>query len=364
VTNRAPHLAIVTNDYPPRAGGIQQYLGNLADAYPGEVTVLAPADGPASETVRGESVVRRHDARFMWPTPRVARWLVGQLGDIRPDAVLFGAPHPLTALIPRVRSVVDGPVAVLCHGAEVTVPAAVPGLRRLLTSWLRNADLRFAVSRFTADRVQRLTGCDVRYVGGAVDVERFVPISRREDHEVAVVGCVSRFVPRKGQRRLIDAVARLGDRGITVRLVLVGRGRTLARLRRRVAHRGVDAEFAVDVPWGDLPSIHASFDVFAMPCRSRWGGLEVEGLGLVYLEAAASGVPVVAGRSGGAPETVVPGQTGYLAESVSEVTTALERLVTNPVRAREMGADGRRRVVAEFTWERVVDRLVEGLTGV
>ncbi len=354
----AGRLAIITNDYPPRPGGIQQYLGNLVDAYSGDVRILAPADGPAT-TRRGESIVRRHRSRFMWPTRSVASWLEAELMSYAPDLVLFGAPHPLTALTERLRRAVDAPIGVLCHGAEVTIPAAIPGSRHVLARWLRAADVRFAVSRFTADRVERLTGCDVVHVGAGVDTNLFHP-QVGPVGQVPVVGCVSRFVPRKGQHRLIEAVGQLREEGIACELLLVGKGRNEERLRRQTAQLGIPVRFAVDVPWADLPSLYAEMDVFCMPCKTRWAGLEIEGLGLVFLEAAAAGLPVLAGDSGGSPETVIPGSTGYVVHSVADIVQGLEMLLSDPVEAQQMGARGRSHIEREYTWPAVVDRLIDG----
>jgi phosphatidylinositol alpha-1,6-mannosyltransferase len=349
-------LAVVTNDYPPQPGGIQQYLANLVAAWPHPVRVLAPR---AVAPTDGEHIVRG-PRRFMWPTPQVRRWVERELAEFAAEVVLFGAPHPLSALGPGLRRRLGLPFGVLAHGAEVAVPAAVPGLRQLLASTLRAADARFAVSRHTQGRVERLTGRPVTYLGAGVDIDAFRP-TRRPERRVPVLGCVSRFVPRKGQHRLIEAAARLGAAGHRVEVLLVGRGRTEASLRRLAARRAVAARFAVDVPWDDLPAWYGSMDVFCMPCRSRWGGLEVEGLGLVFLEAAACGLPVLAGDSGGAPETVEPGRSGFVVRTVADIVEGVQYLLEDPARAGSMGAAGRARVEAEFTWPAVAARLQTAL---
>ena len=352
-------LLLITNDYPPKPGGIQQYLGNLMDAYPEPVRVLAPDDGPANATERGEDVVVRSSQGFMWPTPRVGDWVVNEAAAFDPDVVLFGAPYPLPWLGPRLQEALRVPVGVLCHGAEVTLPAAFPGSRQMLRKMLAAADVRFAVSNFTVGRVHRLTGKPVRYIGAGVDLETFHP-GPPPNNPVPVVACVSRFVPRKGQDMVIDAAAELAERGISIQVLLVGKGRMEGQLRRRAERKGVDVRFEVDVPWGRLPDLYRSADIFCMPCSSRWGGLEVEGLGLVFLEAAATGLPVLAGDSGGAAETVQPAQTGFVVHDVGDIAEGIEMLVGDPARAAEMGAAGRRRMEAQFTWGEVVNRLVSG----
>ncbi len=355
-------VLLVTNDYPPTPGGIQQYLGNLVASLSAEVRVLAPAgEGGDPEVVRSRW-------GFMWPTPAVRRWVAGQIAEFDPDVMLFGAPLPLARLGPALRRDTGVPYAVLCHGAEVVLPAGFPVVRQLMRSPLRRADAVFAVSRFTLGRVERLTGRHVDYVGGGVDAVFSPPDPSRPAG--AVVGCVSRFVPRKGQRRVLRSAARLRAAGRDISVLLVGRGRDEIRLRRLAERLGVPARFEVGVPWARLPELYREMDVFAMPCRSRWFGLEVEGLGLVFLEAAASGLPVLAGDSGGSPETVVPGVTGFVVAEDRHLDEGIVMLLDDPERARQMGVAGRRRVLADYTWDRVtarmeatLERLVSGSAG-
>jgi phosphatidylinositol alpha-1,6-mannosyltransferase len=347
-------LLIVTNDFPPKPGGIQMYLSNLVAAYPDGVHVVAPADPQADPHERG---VTRSSRSYMLPTSATARVITDAAEEFEPDAILFGAPHPLPFLGPRLRASLGVPIGILSHGAEITIPGAIPLVRQVLGASLAAADVRFAVSRYTARRVQGISGEHVDFLGAGVTVGSFTPPKDPPSNDPPVVGCVARFVPRKGQERLIEAAASL-DR--EVQLLFVGKGRTEDRLRRKAEAAGVHARFEVDVPWSDLAGLYQQMDVFCMPCKSRWGGLEVEGLGLVFLEAAATGVPVLAGDSGGSPETVLPGETGFVVSDVDAIVEGLEILLSDPVRARQMGAEGRRFVESEFTWERVIERLHAG----
>jgi len=348
-------LLIITNDFPPKPGGIQQYLGNLADALAGEVRILAPADeGDDPRVVRD----RRS---FMWPTRRVRRWAIEQIEDFRPDVVLYGAPYPLPTMGPAVRKATGVPYAVLCHGAEITLPAAFPITRQLLARPLKKADVLLAVSRFTMGRVERLTRRPVGYLGAGVDVDTFTPGPAPDG--VPLVGCVSRFVPRKGQGRVIEAVASLRGSGLEVEVLLVGKGRDEARLRGLAARLDVPVRFEVDVPWADLPGLYRQMAIFVMPCRSRWFGLEVEGLGLVFLEAAATGLPVLAGDSGGSPETVDPGVTGFVVAEDRHIVEGLRMLLEDRERAAEMGDAGRERVLSHFTWPAAAARLAAAAAG-
>jgi phosphatidylinositol alpha-1,6-mannosyltransferase len=348
-------LLLVTNDYPPRAGGIQQYLGNLVAALDAEVLVLAPADEG------DDPQVMRHPGRFMWPTRRLRRWVIDRAAEFAPDLILYGAPTPLPLMGPAVRRANGIPYAVLCHGAEVTIPAAFPLARQLLAYGLKRADLRFAVSEFTRTRVERLTGQPVEYLGAGVDVRAFGPGPAPAG--APVVGCVSRFVPRKGQRRVLRAAAALHRQGRPLEVLLVGRGRDERRLRALASRLGVPVRFEVGVPWEALPGLYREMTVFAMPCRSRWFGLEAEGLGLVFLEAAASGLPVLAGDSGGSPETVEPGVTGFVVSRDAHLVEGIEMLLDDPLRAAAMSESGRRRVLERFTWEAVAGRLAAAAAG-
>ncbi len=349
-------LLLVTNDYPPQPGGIQQYLRGLVSAYPEPILVLAPDDERADP---GDGVVRYPNG-FMWPTRKVRAWIEAQAARFSPDVILYGAPTPLGLLAQRVRASLGVPYAVLSHGAELTIPGAVPGLGRLIAGPLRAADLRLAVSRYTGAVVERIARRPVEVIGTGVDLADFYPRLDRTGG-VPVVGCVSRFVPRKGQHRLLQAAAILAGRGVGVEVLLVGRGRTEESLRRLARRLGVAVRFEVDVPWDRLGALYREMDVFCMPCRSRWFGLETEGFGLVYLEAAASGLPVLAGDSGGAPETVIPGRTGFVVHSVADIVEALGLLLSDPERARSMGEEGRTRVEHQFSWDATVKRLVEAL---
>ena len=353
-------VLLVTNDYPPKVGGIQQYLSNLVAHSSVSMRVLAsrhpgaPAD---PQVVRG----RRS---YMLPTAGTYRRVADQVRDFEPEVVVFGAPHPLAQLGPRLVREFRIPYVVIAHGAEVTVPGAIPGLRQVLGWTFRNASLVLTVSAFTARKVARLGAARTSVLGAGVDLAAFHPVddpTTRQGDEPLVMGCISRFVPRKGHLRVLTAAERLGAAGIPVEVALAGRGRLEARIRRRAARATVPVRVESDVPWEELPALYRSCDVFVMPVRSRWLGLEAEGLGIVYLEASASGVPVVAGTSGGAPETVVPGVTGYVATSVAEIVDAV-RLIAD--RRDEMGAAARVRAVDYYSWEAVARRFDTALESV
>jgi phosphatidylinositol alpha-1,6-mannosyltransferase len=207
-----------------------------------------------------------------------------------------------------------------------------------------------------------------------VDAERFVPLDDDAraaarlrfglDPAAPTVLSVSRLVPRKGMDVLVEAAAALAASVPDLRLAIAGAGRDRRRLERLALRHGAPVTFLGRVADEDLPALYGAADVFAMLCRNRWSGLEQEGFGIVFLEAAACGVPQVAGRSGGSDEAVVDGVTGIVVghpRSVDDAVAALARVVGDPVTARTMGAAGRSRACDEFTYDRLAARLHEAL---
>jgi phosphatidylinositol alpha-1,6-mannosyltransferase len=180
-----------------------------------------------------------------------------------------------------------------------------------------------------------------------------------------VVACISRLVPRKGQDTLIAAwpqvKAQVGD----AVLLLVGDGPYAPKLKRLAGLRGAggDVIFTGPVPWAELPGYYDAADVFAMPCRTRRGGLDVEGLGIVYLEASATGVPVIGGDSGGAPDAILDGETGYVVRDLPGVAARITELLTDPAKARAMGEKGQAWVDREWREELSAARLSAILAG-
>jgi phosphatidyl-myo-inositol dimannoside synthase len=365
------NLLLVTNDFPPRSGGIQQYCHNLVSRLPAErVVVYAPAwPGAAAFDAAQPFRVVRHPGRMMLPVPDVLARTVALVREVRPDVVCFGAAFPLGLLAGRLTRATGVPCLGFTHGVEVAV-GRVPVASRLLRRVAADLRLVTAVSRWSAARVTRAVHgrCPVELLPAGVDAGAYHPAvdgrAVRQRHGLGsapVCVCISRLVPRKGQDRLIQAWPEVVARVPEARLLLVGGGPSERRLRRLAAASPAADRIHLtgEVPWEELPAHYAAGDVFAMPCRSRWLGLDLEALGVVYLEAAATGLAVVAGRSGGAPETVVEGVTGTVVDGrrPGPVGRAVADLLADPERARAMGAAGRRRVEAEFSWQAVVTRL-------
>jgi phosphatidyl-myo-inositol dimannoside synthase len=354
---------LVTNDFPPKLGGIQSYLYELWRRLPaGETTVLAtPYDGADEWDARQGFRVVRTKQRVLWPTPALARDIDALAREVRADVVFVDPMLPLGLLAPRLRA---APYVVVTHGAEITVYGRMPVTRQLGRHVLRNAAAVVAAGGYPADEATRVAGRTLRGVKipPTVDLERFRPLDETQraatraryglDPDRPLVLGLSRLVPRKGFDVVIDAVGALRH----VQLAIAGSGRDRKRLERRA---GANTKFLGRVPDADAPALFAAADVFAMCCRRRWAGLEAEGFGIVFLEAAACGVPSVAGRSGGAHEAVVDGQTGFVVppRATAELRAALERLTGDQALRARMGDAARRRACDGFAGDDLVAHL-------
>lgn len=365
---------LVTNDFPPKIGGIQSYLHELWRRLPtADATVFTTRhDGDAAwDAEQAFRVVRARERQF-FPTRSLATRVDALAREIGASVILLDPWLPLGQLGPRLTA---APYVVVVHGAEVTVPGRLWGSRQLGGRVLRGAAGMVAAGEYPAREAARVAGGALAgiVVPPGVDVERFTPRADGErratraefglDPDRPLVLGVSRLVPRKGFDVLIDAVAGLPE----VELAIAGAGRDRARLERRARARGaIDrVRFLGRIPDDDsLPRLYACADVFAMPCRERWGGLEAEGFGIVFLEAAAAGVPAVAGRSGGSHEAVVDGETGFVVEGRAlDVRAALAALLADRGLRRRMGAAARARAELEFSYETLAARLAPVVAG-
>jgi phosphatidylinositol alpha-1,6-mannosyltransferase len=370
------HL-LVTNDFPPKIGGIQSYLWELWRRLPSsEAAVLTtPYEGDEAFDAAAPMEIERIDQPVMAPTPALARRIRETADRVGAELILLDPALPLGHLGPGL----GRPYGVVLHGAEITVPGRVPGPRHALARVLRGAEVVIAAGGYPADEGERAArqGLPVAVIPPGVDVERFVPATAEAREatrarwgvapESTLVVSVSRLVPRKGMDVLIRAAARLAPIHPELEVLIGGTGRDEGRLRRLVAELGAPVRLLGRVPDDELPALYAAADVFSMGCRNRWLGLEQEGFGIVFIEAAACGVPQVAGRSGGAHEAVVHGETGLVIDdpsSVAETADALRQLIIDPARRASMGAAARARAEAAFSYDVLAAQLREALAAV
>jgi phosphatidylinositol alpha-1,6-mannosyltransferase len=372
------HL-LVTNDFPPKTGGIQSYLWELWRRLPPETTTVLTTPHAGSEAWDAAQPFRveRSRERVLLPTPSLRRRIDRLAAEVDARIVLLDPALPLGLLGPSL----ERPYGLVVHGAEVAIPGRMPGTRALLGRVVRSADLVVAAGGYPAAETDRAArgGVAARtvIVPPGVDTRRFQPLDAAEralvrqrfdlDPAALVVLGLSRLVPRKGFDRLIDAVGRLAPTHPDLVLAIAGSGRDRARLERRAERRGAPVRFLGRVSEEDLPRIHGAADVFAMICRNRWFGLEQEGFGIVFLEAAACGVPQLAGASGGSHEAVVDGVTGVVVRrprSSGDVTRALAPLLDRPERRTRLGCAARDRVVDELTYDGLAGRLAAAFAAV
>lgn len=364
---------LVTNDFPPTVGGIQSYVRDFARELarrvgPESLVVFASTQDAAAARKWDASVpytVVRWSHRVMLPTPSTAREMQRLIRTHGIDTVWFGAAAPLALMGPAAKRAGATTVIASTHGHEVGW-AKVPIGRNALRDIGRSADIVTYISDYTLQRLRPAFGSGPRFVAlpSGVDTEFFRPATatqRTATRERLGVGdaplvvCSSRLVARKGQDVLIRALPEVRRQAAGARLVIVGTGPDARRLH---AIAGAEVVFTGAVPGEQLRDIVAAADVFAMPARTRLGGFDVEGLGIVYLEAQACGVPVVAGRSGGAPETVTP-ESGVVVDGrdTNEVARAIGGMLVDAQGRARMGAAGRAHVAERFSWDVLGDRL-------
>lgn len=359
-------ILLVTNDFPPKVGGIQSYLRDyLEELNSDSVVVFASTQEPPEDYDASVAYkVIRWPHRVMLPTPATKRRMQEIIRQEAIDVVWFGAAAPLALMGKAARRAGARRIVATTHGHEVgwsMVPAARQCLRRIGDS----ADAITYISDYTLRRLRGPFGPHPAWVHlpSGVSLDSLSPATHAQraaaKAEFGVSGptivCISRLVPRKGQDQLLRAMPEVREEFPDAQLMLIGRGR----------YHGVLQELAElycpDAVIQPAPSIeialHAA-DIFAMPARTRGGGLDVEGLGIVYLEAQACGVPVVAGDSGGAPETITE-ETGIVVkgDSVDELVCALKKLLRSPEMRTRMGQAGRRHVEKQWSWQTMGQRL-------
>ena len=369
------HL-LVTNDFPPKVGGIQNYLWELWSRLdPETFSVLTATSDPNAAIFDQEQAevgitIDRVPGRIrFFPSPKARRAVESTLADRNASMVVLEPAFPLGHLATSLRV----PSVQVLHGAEETNPGRLPVSRHALAAALRSSSGVIAAGTYPEREARRATGGSlppVLQIPPGVDAKRFRPLDAQARRAIRsrldlpvngpLVVSVSRLVPRKGMDTLIDAAAMLQTDIADLTVAIGGTGRDADRLERRVSKTGAPVKMLGRVSDDDLPGLVAAADVFVMACRSRWGGLEQEGFGIVFVEAAAAGVPQIAGRSGGADDAVIDGETGVLLdhpEDPRELRDALRSLLADEPRRRAMGDAGRSRAVASFDYDALAHRL-------
>jgi phosphatidylinositol alpha-1,6-mannosyltransferase len=365
------HL-LVTNDFPPKIGGIQSLLWEWWRRLPPDsfAVLTSPYAGAAEFDAAQPFRVERVREPVLLPHPMMVRRINSLADELGASLVVLDPAVPLGLVGPSLNL----PFDVVIHGAEVTVPGRLPGTRQALAAVLRGARNIVSAGEYAAREAERAAGqpLPVTMVPPGVDVDRFRPLTAAERSATRarfgiptgaeLVVSISRLVPRKGFDVAIRATAALARSRPRLLLAIAGSGRDERRLRRLASDLGAPVRFLGRVANDDLPLVYGCADIFTMACRSRWGGLEQEGFGIVFVEAAACGTPQIAGDSGGAAEAVVDGVTGRVLsrpERWDDVAAAIDELLDDDERRAAMSKASRERAVTEFSYEVLARRLGE-----
>jgi phosphatidylinositol alpha-1,6-mannosyltransferase len=363
---------VITNDFPPRQGGIETFVHAMVTRMPAEDVVVYTSHerGDRAYDATLPFPVVRDSSRMLLPTGRVTRRAIEIARTHGCDRVWFGAAAPLALMAPTLRRNGIRKMVATTHGHEIWW-ARLPGARQMLRRIGDNVDAVTYLGQYTRDRIAPALGPRPRLsrMVPGVDSDLFKPdaasgAALREElglRDKRVIVCVARMVPRKGQDMLIRALPLIRRSVPEAVLLIVGKGPYEAELRKLADHLAPGSViFTGGKTHAETPPYYAAADAFAMPCRTRKWGLEAEGLGIVFLEAAASGLPVVVGRSGGAPDTVLDGTTGRVVNGAdpAAIAAALTGILLSPDRA-EMGAAGREWARESWSWEASAQHLTD-----
>ena len=368
----ASKILCITNDFGPRAGGIETFVIGLIERLPKNSVIVYTSSQPDSEPFDemwmqkyGVEVIRDR-SRILLPTPRVARAVRTLVQHREIERVFFGAAAPLGLLAQGLRKVGVKRIIALTHGHEVWWAKLWP-FSRLLRRIGSGVDHLTYLGEFTRRSISRALTPSAQNamvkIAPGIDTDHFAPQSAAAEIRESlgltskkVIVSVGRLVHRKGQDSLVEALPLILQQIPSAHILFVGEGPRQEFMQKRAAALGVTDQitFIGRIKYQDLPQYICSGDVFAMPSRTRLAGLEVEGLGIVYLEASACGVAVVGGASGGAPDAVIEGKTGVVVDvnSVTEIAAAVSQLLRDQDLAQQMGAAGRQWIIDEWRWER------------
>ena len=362
-------ILLVTNDLGPRAGGIESFvLGLLERVEPNSVVILTSkqknSDPFDQELLKKYgAVVIRDRSKILLPTPRTTRKAIKIMKKYQATTIWFGAAAPLALMARQLRNAGATNIVALTHGHEVWW-AKLPIFRSAIAKISRDVDTLTYLGDFTKNAMLPVISNTSKLVKIApgIDVNHFSPseidlklIQKYRLQNRRVIVSVGRLVHRKGQDKLIEAMPEVLKRYPDAVLLLVGQGPIKSMLEKLIRHHGLENHviFTGRIQFEDLPKYIQLGEIFAMPSRDRFFGLEVEGLGIVYLEASACGVPVIVGKSGGAPDAVIENKTGLTVDGTNptEIAEAVCKLLSDKKLAKQMGDEGRKWVVENWRWE-------------
>ena len=367
-----PRILCVTNDFGPRAGGIETFVHGLIERIPhGSVTVYTSSQNGSADFDRqwrenfGVTVIR-DKSKILLPSPRVLKATQKLVRDEKFERIFFGAAAPLGLLSHGLRRAGATRLVALTHGHEVWWAKLWP-FKLMLRHIGSGLDVMTYLGEFTKGEISKALRADDKsamvHIAPGIDTTHFAPqgdltdLRRELDLEgKRIIVSVGRLVHRKGQDTLVESLPMILKEFPDAHLIFVGVGPHLEFIHKRAIQLGVlsNISFLGKVPYQEIPQFIALGEIFAMPSRSRFAGLEVEGLGIVYLEASACGLPVVGGKSGGAPDALLEGETGFAVDGRSSraVADAILHLLRDPALGVAMGRRGREWIIEKWEWKR------------
>ena len=372
-------VLLVTNDLGPRAGGIETFILGLIEGLPKNSLVIytskqkgsAPFDAQLTE--KFGAIIIRDRTKMLLPTPRINRKAASIMKQYQVKNVWFGAAAPLALMAKQLRKAGASNIVALSHGHELWW-AKIPVLKQLLQKIIRDIDSLGYLGEYTKSEIIKITSESNKLVqiSPGIDINHFSPkdpnsklIARYQLEGRRVIVCVARLVHRKGQDQLIKAMPNILEKYPDAILVIVGQGPIEQMLRTTARQLGITHKvvFTGRVSHSELTDYICLGEIFAMPVRSRFSGFEVEGLGIVYLEASACGLPVVVGNSGGAKDAVIDQVTGLLVDgtNVDQISNVICELLADPIRSKAMGEAGRGWVISNWqlaTWSEKFNKLL------
>ncbi|MEJ6577471.1 MAG: glycosyltransferase family 4 protein [Actinomycetota bacterium] len=374
-------ILLVTNDFGPRSGGIETFILGLLEKLDGSqisiYTSAQPGDGEFDEELarKFKLAIYRDKSKILLPSPRVIREVKRVMKLHGSQIVWFGSAAPLGLMATNLRKAGARRIVGLTHGHEVWWAKLFPfnlAIRKIGNSF----DALTFLGSFTKDAMKSAIGkrAELIQVAPGISTSLFKPgqkpaalMAKYQIEDRPTLICVGRLVHRKGQDKLIAAMPKIKEAIPNAQLLFVGSGPRAEYLQRAITKLDLaeDIKLLGRVKYEELPAHFLLGDVFVMPSRSRLFGLEVEGLGIVYLEASASGLPVIAGDSGGAPDAVIPNKTGLLVDGrdTESIATACIKLLSNPTLAKEFGKNGRQWTVSTWSWDIWGEKFAKVLEG-
>jgi phosphatidylinositol alpha-1,6-mannosyltransferase len=369
MSNQKPKILLITNDLGPRAGGIESFILGLLKRLPQGSVIVYTSSQPKSESFDKDLfdkfgvIIIRDRSKILLPTPRITRRAVKLMNQFDAKLIWFGAAAPLALMAAHLRKNGANRIIALTHGHEVWW-AKLPIFRQLLSKISKDVDVLTYLGEYTKNAIKKVVSDQSKLIKIApgIDVDHFQPSEKSNDliHKLnisnrPVIVSVGRLVHRKGQDKLIVAMSQVIKDFPTAVLLLVGEGPIKYMLQKLVQHHSLEKNviFAGRVQLDELPRYIQLGQIFAMPARDRFFGLEVEGLGIVYLEASACALPVIVGDSGGAPDAVISEKTGLIVDGTSpdQIANSIKTLLQQPGLAKSYGSAGREWVVNEWRWE-------------